>query len=66
MTAVQRAEPTRMKKLATAAAEVDKKNAQVCFITPLDETDKLAETKHRLAEPYERDKGYGGQDGAEQ
>lgn len=55
-----------MKKLATAAAEVDKKNAQVCFITPLDETDKLAETKHRLAEPYERDKGYGGQDGAEQ
>jgi len=35
MRTVQRAEPARTNMLATTAAKVDTKNAQVCLITPL-------------------------------
>ena len=35
MVTVQRAEPARTNMLAAMAAEVDRKKAQVCLITPL-------------------------------
>ena len=64
---VHRAEPARTNMLATMAAEVDTKNAQVCLITPLSGAKKNEpRAEDRLAGSYERGKGYGCQDRAEQ